>query len=408
MATNGAEQIMSYGAVSIDGGSSHVNKNHAECEGLTVAGAHQDPKETTTHQSTSFACSACKLLLAFCREQEFMILVVLAVFLAWVDPNVGPKYLYPQITATWLAVVLIFLCTGLSLKTEEFRKAFMNWQFNAFCQGYNFLVVSSVVYGVSRGLEAVHVLSSDLADGMVVCASLPMAINMLVVLTKAGNGDEATAVFNATASNLLGVFLSPVLIPLYLGVRGDIALFHVFYNLTMKAVLPVIVGQVLQRNGHVNEFVTRYKSFFKLGPQYCLIFIIYNVFCRTFLEGSDSSMSDVFLMIAVQFLLLTTFMVLAWYLLGKLFRDKPKLRVTGLFACTHKTVSIGVPLIGAMYEDNPSAGMYTLPLLIWFPMQLLLGSLVAPHLVAFVQREEARLRNVEAPLATEERSLLDH
>jgi solute carrier family 10 (sodium/bile acid cotransporter), member 7 len=67
----------------------------------------------------------------------------------------------------------------------------------------------------------------------------------------------------------------------------------------------------------------------------------------------------------------------------------------GLFGCTHKTVSIGVPLIGAIYEGNPAVGMYTLPLLIWHPMQLVVGSLLAPHLSAFVRREEERLEIVE-------------
>jgi SBF-like CPA transporter family (DUF4137) len=84
-------------------------------------------------------------------------------------------------------------------------------------------------------------------------------------------------------------------------------------------------------------------------------------------------------------------MVLAWYSLKLLFPDEPKLRVMGLFGGTHKTVAMGLPLISAIYDGNPNIGLYSLPLLCWHPLQLVLGTLIAPRLLAFVEREEARL-----------------
>lgn len=84
-------------------------------------------------------------------------------------------------------------------------------------------------------------------------------------------------------------------------------------------------------------------------------------------------------------------MVLSWYCLKLLFPRQPKLRVMGLFGCTHKTVAMGIPLINALYSTNPEIGLYTLPLLIWHPMQLILGSYLSPYLAAFVKREVARL-----------------
>lgn len=84
-------------------------------------------------------------------------------------------------------------------------------------------------------------------------------------------------------------------------------------------------------------------------------------------------------------------MVSAWILLSYAFPDQPKLRVFGLFGCTHKTVAIGIPLINSIYGDNPSVGLYTLPLLIWHPIQLLIGTALSPRLVKFVEREHARL-----------------
>jgi hypothetical protein len=44
-----------------------------------------------------------------------------------------------------------------------------------------------------------------------------------------------------------------------------------------------------------------------------------------------------------------------------------------------------------MYENHPAVGLYTLPLLTWYPMQLVIGSLLAPRLAAYVGREQAKL-----------------
>ena len=88
---------------------------------------------------------------------------------------------------------------------------------------------------------------------------------------------------------------------------------------------------------------------------------------------------------------LCSFMVTAWFLLKIVCSNNPKLRVMGLFGCTHKSVAIGVPLINAIFDGNPQVGFYTLPLLIWHPMQLVIGSFLAPQLAAFVEREEKNL-----------------
>jgi sodium/bile acid cotransporter 7 len=121
-----------------------------------------------------------------------------------------------------LSFFLNIVLAGLGLKTEEFSKAFRRLYFNAFLQIFNFGVVSSVVFGVSRGLVHVGAVAQSLADGMVVCASLPMTLNVVHVLTISAGGDEASAIFNAAFGNMVGVFLSPVLILGCLGVTSEI------------------------------------------------------------------------------------------------------------------------------------------------------------------------------------------
>ena len=350
-------------------------------------------EEGQEEEKTSRFRKIWKRAVRFWNVNQFPLLIILSIGIARAYPPLGATYLAPEITATWIAVAIIFVLAGMGLKTEEFSKAFQRIYFNSYVQTFNFGLVSVTVFAVSRLLRATSILNKALADGMVICACLPMAINVVIVLTAATGGDEAAAIFNATFGNIVGIFLSPVLILLYLGTTGDISLGDVFYKLTLRVVVPLIVGQLIQKfSKRVQDFFVKHKRRFKKVQEYCLVFIVYTVFCRTFEEDAGAGVRDTFLMILFQFLLMVALMVVAWYSLQFLFHDEPELRVMGLFGCVQKTVALGVPLISSIYEGDANEGLYTLPILIWHPMQLVLGSLLVPRLSRFIQEERERLK----------------
>jgi len=155
----------------------------------------------------------------------------------------------------------------------------------------------------------------------------------------------------------------------------------------------LIVGQVVQKVfKQVRDFFVKHKRRFKKLQEYCLVFIVYTVFCRTFEEDVGAGIGDTFLMILFQFLILILLMGVAWISLRFLFHDEPELIVMGLFGCVQKTVALGVPLISSIYGGDPNEGLYTLPILIWHPMQLVVGSLLVPCLSRFIQEERERLK----------------
>ena len=280
----------------------------------------------------------------------------------------------------------------MGLKTEELSKSSRRVGFNFSVQSFNFFLISPVVFGVTRALAEVGAVSQALADGMVICSCLAMSVNMVLVLTAKSGGDEAAAIFNAAFGNLVGVFLSPSLILGYLGVSSDVNLWDVFYKLALRVLLPVIVGQLLQRYAPIAAFAKGHKFLLKQGQQYLLIFIIYTVFCATFSdEDSILTLGEVFVAISVQFCLMCTFMVISWGTFKFLYPDEPTLRVMALFGSTHKSIATGIPLIKSMYDKDPLIAVYTLPILIWHPMQLVVGSFFSPRLEKWIDREQARL-----------------
>jgi solute carrier family 10 (sodium/bile acid cotransporter), member 7 len=175
------------------------------------------------NDSNSSRCRSClKAIVRIYWEQEFLILVVLAILLAMAYPPLGAKYVQPDITASWIAVIFIFFVSGLSLKTSEFSSALKEVYFNAYVQIFNFGVTSSVVFGLARLLALANILRKDLTDGIIIAASLPMTTNMVQLMTKAAGGDEAAAIFNAAFGNLVGVFISPALILGYIGTSSNL------------------------------------------------------------------------------------------------------------------------------------------------------------------------------------------
>ncbi len=244
---------------------------------------------------------------------------------------------------------------------------------------------------------------------MLVCACLPMTINCAILFTATANGDEAAAIFNSALGNLVGIFLSPVLILGYLGVSGEVNIVKVFYELCARVVAPFLFGQLLRRySPAIVAFAKKYKRYFKLTQQYALTYIVYCTFCITFQnrEGSDtqSALGNIFIMIAAQFCLICGLMVLSWNSFSYMFPDQPRLLVMALFGTTHKTIAMGIPLINSFYQGNPLVGVYILPLLVWHPMQLVLGSILAVKLAPWVDSEAERLKQVTVVDADEEES----
>ena len=160
-------------------------------------------------------------------------------------------------------------------------------KFHIFLQVFNLGVVPLVIFGASRLLLHLDWLTKDFADGLVIMASLPTTVNMVIVLTTSSGGDEACALLNAAMGNFLGVFATPALITGYLGKSGHVHFLTIVLSLCYRVLIPTIFGQLLRSNvTAVNEFATNNKPLFAKLSEYCLVFIVYTVFCKTF-ESSD-------------------------------------------------------------------------------------------------------------------------
>jgi len=331
---------------------------------------------------------------AFFNTYSFMVYAAVGIILAYSYPPLGAVYVYPKITSSYVAVITIFLLSGIGLRTKELKNVYKNINFNIFVVVFNFGVVSAFVFGIAKFLLKVGALSEALAQGLIICGCLALTVNMVFILTAKAGGDEALGIFHAAFGNFIGVFLSPLLVLFYTGESASIDVKNAYKDLFLKVIIPLIVGQIMQYFIPVlAKFYEKHRSRFTLVQELALVYIIFTTFSITFYKGvSGTTIGEVFIMIGTVFFCMISLMTLAWFSLKLLFRNKPKQRVMGLFGCTHKTLTVGVPLIQALYRNDPNIGIYILPILIWHPMQLFVGSSICPFLLSFVERETQRLK----------------
>lgn len=368
---------------------SSVDRSEDEVMVVVTSTEVSTSKKGATDSFPASSCSAeetrqqqsKRRIVSFFFTYDFPIAILIVIGLAKAYPPLGAVYLVPNITATWVAIILMFFLNGLGLKTKEFFRALKKVSFNLYDEFFSFIVCSSFVFGVSRLLIITGALPETLADGMVICSCLPLALNTAIVLTIAAGGDEAVAVFHTAVGNIIGVFASPLLILMYLGKSGNVSFPVIIFDLAMRVIVPLAVGQFFHIFfSKVREFYVKHQLSFKMVNKYCLVFVVYTVFCKTFMHGTGVSVGNVFLMVLFQLICMLILMAMAWYSIKFLFPNQPKLWVMGIFGCTHKCIALGVPLISIIYNGNPNEGLYTLPILVWYPMSLVVGSLVLPRI----------------------------
>ena len=350
--------------------------------------------EDDNSSGTFFLSEIANHLQVFFSANFFVIGVVAAIAAAGLNPAFGLRGgpLRPEITVEAFAVSLIFLLNGIALPSSELAAAAGNLKLNVFTQSLNLIVAPLLLWPFFTALRSLHTLPSAVIDGLICTFCLPTTVNMCIVLTGSAGGSVATALFNAVIGNVLGIFLTPLLILKLVPVSTaasvaksastTITYSSVLLKLSKKVLLPVALGQLLRLSAGMRGFLQRHKKKFSRATELLLLSIIYTTFCGTFASSSATMVGGfrtlVCLLLGLPALHLTllacAFAVARLPALG-FRRDQ---QVAAAFCASHKTLAFGMPLLATLFRGDPALGLLSLPLLIVHPMQLLVGGAVVP------------------------------
>lgn len=198
-------------------------------------------------------------------------------------------------------------------------------------------------------------------------------------MTKESGGNEAAALVNAVLGNVLGVFISPLLIINYLDLTskssGSLSYSSIFIKLTLTVVVPLIFGQTLRFFSEEHVKFLQLKVNFSCINSSLLLIIIWSVFSDTFYQNIFGTVSgfQTFLVALICTGLFITFSTTC-YGFGELLAFNLPDRIAGVMCGATKTVAMGVPLINVIFHGDPSIGILTIPLLMYHALQLIFGS----------------------------------
>jgi solute carrier family 10 (sodium/bile acid cotransporter), member 7 len=310
------------------------------------------------------------------KRDWFFIGMLVAAVLAWVYPTAGAQggWLYPEIL-TKAGVALIFFLHGMSLSFEAMKQGAMNWRLHAFVQIAVFLFFPAIGLVLMVGTKGW--LSDDLRLGLFYLCALPSTVSSSIALTAAAGGNVPGAVFNATLSSLLGIFLTPLWIKLVWQESGvSMPLGGVVLDLTLWILLPLIVGQILRR--WLAGWAKRNKSWIGVIDRLTILLLIYTSFCDSFVFGVWTKHGIVVVVASAIISVVIFYFVL--YMLGwvsdRLGFNRED-RIAALFCGSKKSMATGVPMAQLMFGSNPALGLILLPIMIYHPFQLIVGGILA-------------------------------
>lgn len=324
-------------------------------------------------------------LLERLRKEWFMVGIVVAIGAAKLEPSVGVNGgpLKPEITVSYIAVATIFFNSGLSLKTEELTSALVHLKLHLFIQIFTLAFFPATMW-LFLQLLSVTPINEWLLKGLQTVGCMPPPVSSAVILTKAVGGNEAAAIFNSAFGSFLGIVVTPVLLLLFLGSSSSVPFTSIFSQLFMTVVVPLVIGQIVRR--YIKDWLERKKPPFGVVSSSVLLMIIYTTFCDTFSNpdiGLDklSLVLILFIIVSVQ---------LSFMLLTFVFSTRnnsgftPADTVAIIFCSTHKSLTLGIPMLKIVFAGHEHLSLISVPLLMYHPAQILLGSVLVPTIKSWM------------------------
>jgi len=295
-------------------------------------------------------------------------MVVLASFLPIHGPAAGVLAIVVK-----LAIGLLFFLHGAKLSREAVVAGVTHWRLHLTILAFTFALFPVLSLLASRS----GLLSPTLAAGMVFLACLPSTVQSSIAFTSMARGNVAAAVCAASASNLLGIFVTPVLVSLLMHAQGGAGGWKAIQDIIVQLLLPFVAGQLVRPL--ISSWLDRHKPLIGYVDRGSILLVVYAAFSAAVYGGLWKRVSPLELLalvlvcgvLLVVVLLATTFGARS---LGFSKADE----IAIVFCGSKKSLATGVPMAGILFP-SATAGVLVLPLMIFHQIQLMACSAIAQH-----------------------------
>jgi len=316
---------------------------------------------------------------SWARNNGFVLALFLAVVLAFLFPAPGGQggVLHAEFVNNFGIALILFL-QGLSLSLEKVKSGAGHWRLHLVVQTFTFIIFPLV--GLLFQVVAPWLWPSEpepIRNGFLYLCVLPSTISTSVVLTAVARGNTAAALFNAALSNILGVFLTPVLVELLMRKTGQSSsIGPLLLKIMMLTLIPFFAGMSLRPV--LLRWVEAYRPWAARISNTVIVFIVYSAFC-------DSVQSRIWerhglvttLLILLFVVALFAGMSLLIYLTCRLLGLNREDLIAAYFCSVKKTLAMGVPMAMLIFGKRSDLSLILLPIMFYHPLQLFVNGLLA-------------------------------
>ncbi|AHW65636.1 bile acid:sodium symporter family protein [Corynebacterium glyciniphilum] len=303
------------------------------------------------------------------RPDLLIVLIVLGVILALIVPARGSA----ADVMDWvvkIAIGLLFFLYGARLSTREALNGLKHWRLHLLILAFTFVVFPLVGLAL---MPLKGVIGDELYQGILFLTLVPSTVQSSVAFTSIARGNIPGAIVSASASNLIGVFATPLLVLLLMsGTDGGLHIdTSVFIDIALQLLAPFILGQVMRNVPGVKTVAgakpTSYVDKISIG------LVVYVAFSEGIVMGVWSSVSWIAIVgicigsvIGVYAMLWLT----SWTgrRLGFDYKDQVAIQFCG----TKKSLASGLPIAAVLFSGG--TGLIIVPLMIFHQIQLMICS----------------------------------
>ncbi|GGB36291.1 bile acid:sodium symporter [Sphingomonas metalli] len=305
------------------------------------------------------------------RVDRFSLMLLATVGVASVLPCRGVAATLFHLVTT-AAIALLFFLHGARLSREAIVQGMTNWRLHLTVLAITFLLFP--LLGLVARAGGAAILAPPLAAGLLFLTLLPSTVQSSIAFTAIARGNVPAAVCSASASNLIGIALTPLLVALLMGGAAKVSGEEV-WTIVFQLLVPFVAGHLSRPL--TAAFVERHRAMLGVVDRGSILLVVYTAFSAAVVEGLWSRIPAVqlFLICLICAMLLGLVMAMtAWTARRLRFSREDAIAIQ--FCGSKKSLASGVPMAGVLF---PAAmvGPIILPLMVFHQIQLLVCAALA-------------------------------
>jgi len=274
---------------------------------------------------------------------------------------------------TTAAIALLFFMHGAKLSREAIIAGGSHWRLHLWVMCSTFVLFPAL--GVLFVWWSPVNISHELYTGFLYLCILPATVQSAIAFTSLAGGNVAAAVCSASASSLLGIFLSPLLVGLLMNLHGAQGSLEQVGKIMLQLLLPFVLGHLSRP--WTAGFVTKHKKWISKTDQTSILLVVYSAFSEAVVNGiwHKVGLGSLMFIVAASIVLLAIVIAINILVARKCGFNKAD-EITIVFCGSKKSLANGIPMANILFPTSV-IGMMVLPLMIFHQIQLMVCAVLA-------------------------------